>query len=156
MTEQSPKSDLHPSIVALYGSQKKLFKRLISSAFSLAGCYWIFIYACRWMGVITEHDIAVLRSGQTLPYFVLLTLWGMEYLRETRRLKAVIRVANQLDKPPVAVEFSSLGSSKHSFGILIPIQKRVTVPLLVNVVGLTVSAFLIVKQYNALVRLLLS
>ena len=145
----------HSSIANSYDRQQRLFKRLISLAFSLAGVYWLVMYGLQWSGHLSHADIQVLRSGQSIIYFVLLTLWGVEYLRESRRLKAAWAVANERRCPPQDVTAEDLRDTSPSFGVLWPVGfgKRSFVLPAVNWIGLVASTIMIGLQYLRLVTL---
>jgi hypothetical protein len=138
------------SIEAPYNTQKRLFKRLISMAFTLAGIYWLFIYGAEWASLIDAEERTSLRSGQTIIYFILLTLWGVEYLRESKRLSHVIEVANGLGVTPQDVSMEQL-TRKGAFSVLRPIKGSSPLMPAVNWLGLVISAVLIVMQYSRLI-----
>ena len=76
---------LHETLTKTYEPQHRLFGRLIRLCFSFAGCFWILIYGMQWLALIDHDALRDLRSGQTMIYFILLSLWGIEYLRETSK-----------------------------------------------------------------------
>lgn len=144
---------LHPSIGITYTAQKKRFRRLISLWFSAAGVYWLVMYGAELLGAINIEEMQVLRTGQTVIYFVLLTLWGMEYLREARRLALVITTANERRTAPDEIQASELSTHLHWFSILRPVGTGLgakIVPAL-NILGLAISLGLIAAQYGRLV-----
>lgn len=144
---------LHPSIGTSYTVQKKRFRRLISLWFSAAGMYWLAMYGAELSGAISMDDMQSLRTGQTVIYFILLTLWGMEYLRESRRLALVIMKANERHVSPDEVQASELALQLHWFGILRTVGTGLgakIVPTL-NILGLAISLGLIAAQYGRLV-----
>jgi len=145
----------HESIAASYERQHALFKRLVSLAFSLAGIYWLVMYGMEFGGLLQVEDMQVLRSGQSIIYFVLLTLWGIEYLRETRRMKAVWVVANERAVPPQAVTAADIANKAGSFAVVRPVAfgSGGLVMILINTGGLVVSYVLIILQYLRLFRL---
>ncbi len=144
---------LHESITAEYEPQKKLFRRLINLAFTFAGVYWIFIYAVRFASVVSDEDVAVFRAGQTLPYFILLTLWGLEYLRESKRLQAVITVANEKGIAPGMVTANQLGNDLAKFSILRVSSNRSWLMVTLNYLGFLAGYYLLLQQYLALLGL---
>lgn len=141
---------LHSSITLLYTKQKDLFRRFISLSFTMAGVYWLFMYGFELADWITKEQAASLRSGQSIIYFVLLTLWGVEYLRESRRLGQVMEIANTERLSPDEVELEAL-HAKGAFGVLKPINGASPIMPIINWVGLAVSTILIVMQYMRLV-----
>lgn len=140
---------LHPSIGTSYDTQKKRFRRLISLWFSAAGMFWIAMYGAELLGLITLEEMQSLRTGQTVIYFVLLTLWGVEYLREARRLALVITEANSRGIPPDHIHANDVGTRLHWFGVVRPMGTGVAATLLpaLNILGLAISFALIVAQY---------
>ena len=139
----------HESIAASYQRQHALFKRLVSLAFSLAGVYWLVMYGMEWGGLLSTDDMQVLRSGQSIIYFVLLTLWGAEYLRETRRMKAVWNIAGERVVPPQHVTAADVAGKGASFAVIRPVAfgSGGLVMILVNNGGLLIAYVLIVLQY---------
>ena len=142
----------HPSIAASYEPQHRLFKRMVSMAFGLAGVFWLVMYGCEWSGAITLEQTRLVRSGQTIIYFVLLTLWGMEYLRETRRLKAVWQIAGERVCPPQEITADHILARASWFGILKPVAFGGGTWLMpvVNLIGLAAAYALIIRQYARL------
>ncbi|KAB2893406.1 MAG: hypothetical protein D8M52_09760 [Chlorobi bacterium] len=145
---------LHSTIESVYSKPYSLFKRLVSLAFTLAGCYWIFIYALQFAGMLDAGHLVELRSGQTLPYFILLSVWGVEYLRTSRRLATVIKIANDKNIPPNQVSADLLGGRMKQFSVIPLISTPVAIPAVFNTVGLLVSYGLIARQYVKLLQLL--
>ena len=145
----------HESIAATYERQHALFKRLVSLAFSLAGVYWLVMYGMEFGGLLNSEDMQVLRSGQSIIYFVLLTLWGVEYLRETRRMKSVWSIAGERGVPPQLVTAEELASKGASFAVVKPVafSSGGMVMILVNNAGLVIAYVLIVLQYVRLFAL---
>ncbi|MBU3678114.1 MAG: hypothetical protein FGM32_00715 [Candidatus Kapabacteria bacterium] len=141
-----------PSLAAVYEPQHRLFGRLIRLCFSFAGCYWILIYGMQWRSMVDHDQLRELRSGQTLIYFILLSLWGIEYLREARRLKLLIRRSEELGVPVSNVSVSNISHGTGSFAVLHPIAPSTashwTFPVL-NAVGLAVALYLIAQRYIA-------
>lgn len=142
----------HPSIAASYEPQHRLFKRAVSTAFGLAGVFWLVMYGCEWSSVITLEQTQLVRSGQTIIYFVLLTLWGMEYLRETRRLKAVWQIAGEHVCAPQEITSDQILAQASWFGILKPVTFGGGTWLMpvVNLIGLAIAYALIIRQYARL------
>ncbi|MBU3699960.1 MAG: hypothetical protein FGM33_08125 [Candidatus Kapabacteria bacterium] len=135
-----------------YEPQQKLFGRLIRLCFSLAGVYWIVIYAMHWAGSIDAEELRQLRSGQTMIYFVLLTLWGLEYMREVRRLKGLIRRSHELGVPVSHVTLNDVMPMAGSFAVLYPIAPypaSAWIFPIMNIAGLIAAAILIAGRYVA-------
>ncbi len=145
---------LHATIDQGYTPQKKVFKRIVSMLFATAGVYWLFIYGFKFAGMLHPGDMEAFRAGQTFIYFVLLTLWGVEYLREAKRLKAVMDIANEKGCAPNAIEAHELGSSLASFGIIrgLPNAPKTWILPLVNLFGVALSSAMIILQYVHLIQ----
>ncbi|MFM8771359.1 MAG: hypothetical protein ACKOE4_04970 [Candidatus Kapaibacterium sp.] len=141
-----------PSLAAVYEPQHRLFGRLIRLCFTFAGCYWILIYSMQWLSMVDHDQLRELRSGQTLIYFILLSIWGIEYLREARRLKYLIRRSEELGVAVSCVSLSDISSGSGSFAVLRPIAHSSvgswTFPV-INVTGLAVALYLISHRYIA-------
>ncbi len=116
----------------------KLFRTLLKSLFTAAGIYWLFIYGLDAAGQITHDELAILRGGQTLIYFILLSLWGVDYMREAKMLRRVLESGGDITSASYAVLTGTSGSATSWI-----------LPLL-NITGLLVSTILIVKQYVVL------
>lgn len=147
---------LHDSILVLYSKQKHLFRRLITLAFTFAGVYWLVIYGFRFTGMLTDAHMLELRGGQTLPYFILLTIWGIEYLRESKRLQAVILRANQANISPEHVTSERLNDLLPRFAVLRPMGGKSWIATTINIVGLALAYVLISLQYRSLIVMLAS
>lgn len=148
---------LHATLAQVYDRQHQLFGRLIRLCFSFAGCFWIVIYGMQWLSLISVDQLRNLRSGQTMIYFILLSLWGIEYLRETRRLKLLIRRSDDLNVAVSSVSLADILPRTGAFAVLYPIAPLSTshwfFPAL-NVTGLIVSLYLICQRYIAALSLL--
>jgi len=144
---------LHESISSFYDLQKKQFDRIVRLSFTAAGTYWLVIYALRALDILEVSQLAQLRAGQTWVYFLLLTAWGVESLREAKRYKAVVRVSNDECRLPNEVSMTDLGKESRSFAITrpLPSDSRSRVMPLVNILLLFLSVVLIAKQYAELV-----
>lgn len=152
---------LHQTLRDFYVVERKRFKRMLALCFTMAGLYWFVIYAI--VGFDLTPDAAVdaltLRAGQTVIYLILMTLWGVDYLREERRLKIVIETANGRDVRPDAVMTADIdGKRLGAFSILRPkgTGKAPFVMPLVNLAGLAGAAYLIVMQYVNAIRMIAS
>jgi len=148
---------LHETLTTVYDPQHRLFGRLIRLCFSFAGCFWILIYGMQLLALIDHEQLRDLRSGQTMIYFILLSLWGIEYLRETRRLKLLIRRSEELGVAVSAVSTMDIAPRTGSFAILHPIASSSAThwifPVL-NVTGMSVALYLITQRYIAALSLL--
>lgn len=148
---------LHPSLAESYHPQKRTFRRVISLLFSMAGLYWLAMYSAHLAGEVTSSTMLTLRNGQTVIYFVLLTLWGLEYLREARRLSAVITAANEHNTAPQHIDSEALQSQIGAFAIFRPIAggQRFSFMTIFNIGGIITSGVLIGLQYYRLINAIL-
>lgn len=136
---------LHHSIASRYVAQRRVYGKILRALFAITGLYWIFIYV---LPSLSELEVLNLRGGQTMVYFVLLTVWGLDYLREERRLGAVINAANRLSTIPNLVTMADLGTKQTLFTMVVP--PRGTPWTLWNVIfatGITAGAVLMIWQY---------
>lgn len=103
------------------------------------------------MQSIDHETLKNLRGGQTMIYFVLLTLWGMEYMRETKRLKRLIVVADELGCRVQDIMASQVPSPGALFTILRPLGPGAAAYAVaaVNVLGLALAGYLIGMRYIA-------
>lgn len=149
---------LHETLTTVYDPQHRLFGRLIRLCFSFAGCFWILIYGMHWLALIDHEQLRDLRSGQTMIYFILLSLWGIEYLRETRRLKLLIRRSEELGVAVSAVSSTDIAPRLGGFVILRPIAPSSSLTHyvfpVINVSGLGLALYLIAQRYIAALSLL--
>lgn len=141
---------LHTSF-APYLTQQRVFSRVIKLLFAAAGCYWIVIYGFQVLGWIDHLTLKTLRDGQTMIYFVLLTLWGMEYMRETKRLKKIISVADASGSRVHDLALSQVPSLGSTLTILWPLGSgpAAMIYTLINIGGLILAATLICLRYFA-------
>lgn len=141
---------LHASF-APYIKQQQMFSRRIKWLFGCAGSYWILIYGFQVLQWIDHETLKNLRSGQTMIYFVLLTLWGMEYMRETRRLKKLIAIADAAGIRVQDVELSQVPSPGSVLTVLWPLGSGAAayVFAVINAGGLLLAGVLIAMRYIA-------
>lgn len=152
---------LHQTLRDFYVIERSRFKRMLALCFTTAGLYWLVIYAIVGFDLTSDAavDARTLRAGQTVIYLILMTLWGVDYLREERRLKIVIETANGRDVRPDAVMTADIdGKRLGAFSILRPkgTGKAPFIMPLVNLAGLAGAAYLIVMQYVNAIRMIAS
>lgn len=140
---------LHESIASRYVKQRRIYGRVLRILFACAGVFWIIIYAVP--GLTTETKLA-LRGGQTLIYFVLLTIWGLDYMREERRLGCVVQTANRMSTLPNMVTLTDVQGKATLFTMIVPPKGTSwSIWNVIFVIGLLVGATLTVWQYVRLV-----
>ena len=141
---------LHASF-APYLRQQRQFSRPVKWLFACAGCYWILIYGFQVLGWIDHEKLKTLRGGQTMIYFVLLTLWGMEYMRETKRLKKLIAIADESGCRVQDVTLSQIASPGALFTVIKPVGNGAAAYVFaaINIGGLILAGYLISMRYIA-------
>lgn len=133
---------LHPTVASRYVPQRTHFLRLLRTAFGLAGLFWFVIYALP----ITDH--ADLRARQSVIYFILLSVWGLDYMREQRRLAVIITAANALGRTPDAVTIDDIQDRVQLFTMTSLWHKGR--PQLLTVIfwgGVVVALGLVIRNY---------
>lgn len=118
--------------------QLRTFRTIVKWLFTAAGLYWIFIYGLDAADLITHDELTVLRGGQTVIYFILLTLWGVDYMREAKVLRRVLQNGGDISQTVYPVLTGTVGNATSWI-----------LPLL-NSVGILASSILIIKQYVVL------
>lgn len=150
---------LHTSITVLYASQRAVFKRIVTMSFAFAGMYWFLIYGILLGSSAADaHSQAqALRTGQTIIYFILLFVWGLDYFREQKRLHVIIDLATAKSLPPDRITRTDVEDRLHLFSVFKPLQGSRFAWIVpgVNIVGLTVSTVLICLQWLKGVQFLL-
>lgn len=133
---------LHHTIADRYVRQRALYGRLLRMCFALAGLFWIVIY----LQPLESH--MALRSGQSVIYFILMTVWGLDYMREQRRLTVIIAAANQRGIPPSELEFAAVADRASLFSMLTPTRgiAGVLFPIIFTA-GLLSAYVLVIMQY---------
>lgn len=121
--------------------QLKRFRSFVKLLFTAAGMYWIFIYGFAAAGMLSHDEMTSLRSGQTMIYFILLTIWGIDYMREAKMLRNVIATSADVATATYPV-FSGISGRPSSW--IMPI---------INLAGIATSTFLIGRQYGAMIAL---
>ncbi len=141
---------LHSSLSSLYVAQRRTYTRLLRFCFAFAGIFWFLLYA------LPPDSHTTLRSTQSVIYFVLMTLWGLDYMREQRRLSVIIELANSKNIPPNAVTADHLGSRVSMFTMLRPTGNlRTSVLPVVFTIGILAAGCLILWQYVRAITLLI-
>ncbi len=133
---------LHHTIADRYVRQRTMYGRLLRMCFAFAGMFWIVIY----LQPLQSHE--ALRSGQSVIYFILMTVWGLDYMREQRRLTVIINAANERGIPPSELEFAAVADRASLFSMLTPSRgiAGVVFPIIFTA-GLISAYVLVVMQY---------
>jgi hypothetical protein len=119
-----------------------MYGRLLRMCFAFAGMFWIVIY----LQPLASHE--TLRSGQSVIYFILMTVWGLDYMREQRRLTVIINAANERGIPPNELEFAAVADRASLFSMLTPSRgiAGIVFPIIFTA-GLISAYVLVVMQY---------
>ncbi len=133
---------LHHTISDRYVRQRTMYGRLLRMCFAFAGMFWIVIY----LQPIESHE--ALRAGQSVIYFILMTVWGLDYMREQRRLTLIITAANQRGIPPSELEFAAVADRASLFSMLTPSRgvAGIVFPIIFSA-GLVSAYVLVIMQY---------
>lgn len=77
-----------------------------------------------------------------------MTVWGLDYMREQRRLSVIIAAANQRGIPPQEVEFAAVADRASLFSMLTPSSgvAGIIFPI-VFTAGLASAYVLVIMQY---------
>jgi hypothetical protein len=133
---------LHQSIAQRYVAHRTLYTRLLRLCFTLAGVYWIIIY------LLPDERHVELRAGQSVIYFILMTLWGLDYMREQRRLAVIIEAANRKACAPQDVTFEDISAKASLFTMLRPVSGLWgTITPILFLAGLLAAYALVLLQY---------
>jgi hypothetical protein len=137
-------------IQALYSQERSLLQRLIRILFSIAGISWFLLLLPP--EIISPDRYILFKSNQYQLYLVLMTLWGYDYRRESRRLAAIATVSSTLQKPVDQLNIHDLDKDLHLFEILRlkPKAGRRHFAIWLNNGLLLVSAGMIIRQFIAL------
>ena len=133
---------LHHTIADRYVRQRTMYGRLLRMCFAFAGMFWIVIY------LQPLHSHEALRSGPSVIYFILMTVWGLDYMREQRRLTLIINAANERGIPPNELEFAAVADRASLFSMLTPSRgiAGIVFPIIFTA-GLISAYVLVVMQY---------
>lgn len=133
---------LHPSIEQRYVPARRLWLRLLRITFGLAGMVWLLAYAVQTTAAVD------LRTNQARIYLILLSVWGLDALRQNRRLTRITEIANDFDTAPRNVRADDLGSDIRLFAMTqLQVDGRIVVLPLVLWFGLAWGMTLVVLQY---------
>jgi hypothetical protein len=143
-------SPFHPSIQDAFARQASLFQRWLQMSFAAAGIFWIVLYIAQYTTSMEQTAYANARAAQTPIYFILLTLWGIFYLRTAAALRCVAQISNERSTVFSAVQLAQIPPEQlHMFGTMVratPTRRGYIMPS-VNVVLLVASNVLIILQY---------
>ncbi|MFM7543293.1 MAG: hypothetical protein ACKO5I_01520 [Ignavibacteria bacterium] len=101
------------------------------------------------------HQVFKLKQYQL--YVVLLTLWGLDFRREYKRLDCIVRKSKELNKDISQITKEDIGDSLHLFEIysLIPGSKGYHITLLINWICILAGIGLLTFQIQLLLKTIL-
>lgn len=90
-------------------------------------------------------------------YVVLLTLWGLDFRRENKRLDFIVRKARELNKDVSLITKDDITEALHLFEVftLIPGSKGYHIALLLNWICCLAGLGLLLFQINLLLKTIL-
>lgn len=143
------------SIRSLYEPQRNRLKRITSLLFACAGCLWFILYLPESIMPFQGHQVFKLKQYQV--YVVLLTLWGLDFRREYKRLDCIVRKSKELNKDIAQITKEDIGDSLHLFEIysLIPGSKGYHIALLINWICILAGIGLLTFQIQLLLKTIL-
>jgi hypothetical protein len=143
------------SIRSLYEPQRNRLKRITSMLFACAGCLWFFLYLPESIMPFQGHEMFKLKQYQI--YVVLMTLWGLDFRREHKRLDFIIRKSKELNKDISHITKEDISDALHLFEIysLIPGSKGYHIALIINWICCLAGLGLLLFQINLLLQTIL-
>ncbi|MBI3258016.1 MAG: hypothetical protein HYZ54_00815 [Ignavibacteriae bacterium] len=79
---------IQPELSVLFVPSRKLLRRVLMSLFSIAGLSWFLLLLPSSTINQAKHDI--FKANQYQLYLLLLTLWGYDFRRQSKRLEWLI------------------------------------------------------------------
>ena len=143
------------SVRSLYEPQRNRLKRITSLLFACAGCLWFILYLPESIMPFQGHEMFKLKQYQV--YVVLLTLWGLDFRREHKRLDFIVRKARELNKDVSLITKDDITEALHLFEVftLIPGSKGYHIALLLNWICCLAGLGLLLFQINLLLKTIL-
>lgn len=84
-------------ILNMFEPQRRVFKNMLQTFFSIAGFSWFFIFFPSLLNV-PEEKLMVFKINQYQIYLILLTLWGFELKMQEKRIAVLLNLASALGK----------------------------------------------------------
>ena len=143
------------SIRSLYEPQRNRLKRITSLLFGCAGFLWFILYLPESIMPFQGHQVFKLKQYQV--YVVLLTLWGLDFRREFKRLDCIVRKSKELNKDISQISKEDIYDSLHLFEVftLIPSSKGYHIALLINWICILAGMGLLMFQIHLLLQTIL-
>jgi len=143
------------SIRELYESKRNRLKRITSLLFACAGCLWFFLYLPESVLPFQGHEAFKLKQYQI--YVVLLTLWGLDFRREFKRIEFIARTSHELKKDIALVDSADIKDSIHLFEVysFLPGAKGYHIAVIINWIFCMLGCGLLLSQIMLLLKAVL-
>jgi hypothetical protein len=143
------------SIRVLYESKRNRLKRITSLLFASAGCLWFFLYLPESIMPFQGHEAFKLKQYQI--YVVLMTLWGLDFRREFKRIDFIARKSHELKKDIMQIDSNDIKDSLHLFEVytFLPGAKGYHIAVIINWIFCMLGIGLLISQINLLLKTVL-
>lgn len=143
------------SIRALYETKRKRLKRITSLLFAIAGCLWFFLYLPESIMPFQGHEAFKLKQYQI--YVVLMTLWGLDFRREFKRVDMIARISHALQKDITLVDKDDIAEHIHLFEVytILPGSKGYHIAVFINWTFCLIGLGLLLFQISLLINTIL-
>lgn len=143
------------SIRVLYEAKRNRLKRITSLLFACAGCLWFFLYLPESILPFQGHEAFKLKQYQI--YVVLMTLWGLDFRREYKRIEFIARKSHELKKDIVSIDHTDIKDSLHLFEVysFLPGAKGYHIAVIINWIFCILGIGLLISQINLLLQTVL-
>ena len=143
------------SIRVLYESKRNRLKRITSLLFACAGCLWFFLYLPESVLPFQGHEEFKLKQYQI--YVVLMTLWGLDFRREFKRIDFIARKSHELKKDIASIDSNDIKDSLHLFEVysFLPGAKGYHIAVIINWIFCMLGIALLISQLHLLLKTVL-
>ncbi len=143
------------SIRDLYEAKRNRLKRITSMLFACAGCLWFFLYLPESVLPFQGHEEFKLKQYQI--YVVLMTLWGLDFRREFKRIDFIARKSHELKKDIASIDSNDIKDSLHLFEVysFLPGAKGYHIAVIINWIFCMLGIALLISQINLLLKTVL-
>jgi hypothetical protein len=143
------------SIRDLYEAKRKRMKRITSLLFGTAGCLWFVLYLPESILPFQGHEAFKLKQYQI--YVVLMTLWGLDYMREFKRIDILARTSHSLKKDITLIDKDDIADHLNVFEVysFLPGAKGYHIAVIINWVFALLGFGMIISQIQLLLQTVL-
>ena len=143
------------SVRVLYEAKRNRLKRITSLLFACAGCLWFFLYLPESILPFQGHEAFKLKQYQI--YVVLMTLWGLDFRREYKRIEFIARKSHELKKDITSIDSNDIEDSLHLFEVysFLPGAKGYHIAVIINWIFCLLGIGLLISQINLLLQTVL-